>query len=213
MSKAAETGAFVVRLTMNARLRRAAFGLSTVYLVWCLAAIFGAVLLATSQSHSVRILGACALIVAWCGWTGWTTIRDVRRRHRVLSLGVPTLELDGLGLRVRDVPMHLDGAALAWADCAAVVLSASPRGRDWPVQPQRYIQFVPVSEDRVSSSGRPPRADDGRVVLLGLSKVAASLTWLELPGVRPDADDVVAWLRVHRPTMRLIGARHSVTDE
>lgn len=213
MSEAIDPDALIVRVTMNPRLWRTAFDQSTLYLVWCAAAMFVVAGLALSQPDSVRILAACALIVVWCGWTGWRTFRSAHRLHRILSAGVPALRLDGLGLHVRDVPRHLDGAALAWSDCAAVVISAPPKGREWTVRPSRYVQFLPVSDDRVITPGRLIGSGDARVELLGLSAAAASVTWLELPGVRPDADDVVAWLRLHRPSTRVVGAGHSVTEE
>lgn len=213
MSETIDADAMIVRVTMNPRLWRTAFDQSTLYLVWCVAATFAFAGLAFSQPDSARVLAACALIVAWCGWTGWRTFRSARRLHRVLSAGVPALRLDALGLHVRDVPRHLDGAALAWSDCAAVVISVSPKGREWAVRPHRYVQFLPVSDDRVIAPGRRISSRDARVELLGLSAAAASVTWLELPGVRPDADDVVAWLRLHRPSTKVVGAGYSVTEE
>ena len=42
---------------------------------------------------------------------------------------------------------------------AAVVVSAPPKGREWAVQPTRYVQFLPVSDDRVSAPGRPVRSE------------------------------------------------------
>ena len=205
-----DDGTLVVRVTMNPRLRRVAFTSPLIHLLWSALVIVPALLLlVTGPAREVAVI--CVIAIVWCVWASWRILPHVRSMHRALSMGVPTLQLDELGVRVRDVPMHLDGATLAWADCAAVVVSKAPKGPEWPVQPVRYVQFVAVSEDRVGAT-RTRRADV-RVKLLGLSATEASLTWLELPGVLPDADDVLAWVSAHQPTKRVVGAGHSVTDE
>lgn len=128
----------VVRVTLNPRLRRAGFGTIVLHLVWCVALIVWAVLLVLSDPGSTALLAIAAILVGWSGWGLRRIVPHARTRHRKLSMGLPTLQLDELGVRVRDVMMHLDGASLAWADCAAVVVSAAPKRTEWPVQPVRY---------------------------------------------------------------------------
>ncbi len=205
-----DDGTLVVRVTMNPRLRRAAFAATVVHLAWCAVVIVpSALLLVTGPEPALALISV--IVIAWGSWVIWSIVPPARKKYRVLSMGVPTLQLDDLGVRVRDVPMHLDGASLAWTDCAAVVVSKAPKGPEWPVQPARYVQFVPVSEDRVETHGAG--RGDVRMKLLGVTETAAALTWLELPGVRPDADEVVAWIKARRPQTKLVGAGHSVTDE
>lgn len=208
----AEDGTLVVRVTMNPRLRRVAFASTALHLLWCAAVVVPAFLvLLTRPEPALALMSVIA--ITWCGWVVWRIVPPARKRYRVLSAGIATLQLDDLGVRVRDVPLDIDGTALAWADCAAVVVSRVPKGPEWPVQPVRYVQFVPVSDDRASFVARRRRATDVRMRLLGLTETAASLTWLELPGSRPDADDVLAWIAARRPRTRIVGAGHSVTDE
>jgi hypothetical protein len=205
-------GTLVVRVTMNRRLRRAALTDDVVLLAWCAVVIVPAALLLLSRPGP-GLLATAVILIAWCCWVISSTVPEARKKVRVLSMGFPTLQLDDLGVRVRDVPMDIDGASLAWTDCAAVVVSATPRGPEWPVQPARYVQFVPVSEDRVGTQRGSGKRRDVRTAMLGLSRAAARLAWLELPGSDPDTDDVIAWLRTHRPDLRLVGAAHSVNDE
>ncbi|HXH78165.1 hypothetical protein [Nocardioides sp.] len=202
----------VVRVTMNNRLRRAAFGSIALHLVWCVALIVWAVLLVLSDPGSPALLVIGAILVGWSGWGLWRLVPHARTRHQMLSLGLPTLQLDEVGVRVRDVTMNLDGASLPWADCAAVVVSAAPRRTEWPVQPVRYVQFLPVAEDRVETHREVWRSDV-RAEILEVPAAEGLLTWLELPGSSPDAHDVAAWLRAHQPQLRLVGAGHSVSDE
>ena len=205
-------GTLAVRVTMNPRLWRAAFGTTALLLAWSVLVIGWAVVLVVSAPDSVPMLAVAALLVGWSGWGLWRTVPHARRRHRVLSMGVPTLQLDDLGVRVRDVPLQLDPAALGWADCAAVVVSAAPKRTEWPVQPVRYVQFVPMSPDRIqTSAGR--RTGDVRAAVLGVSDTQALVTWLELPGSEPGAQAVVEWLRTHQPGLKVVGAGHSVSDE
>jgi hypothetical protein len=205
-----EDGTLVVRVTMNPRLRRVAFASTAVYVLWCAVVIVPALLLLFARPEPA-VAFISVILIAWCSWVIWSIVPSARKKYRVLSMGIATLQLDDLGVQVRDVPMQLDAAALAWTDCAAVVVSKAPKGPEWPVQPGRYVQFVALSEDRVESKsiGR----GDVRTKLLGLTPTAASLTWLELPGLRPDADDVIAWITAHQPSKRVVGAGHSVTDE
>lgn len=205
-----EDGTLVVRVTMNPRLRRVAFASTAIQLLWCAVVIVPAVLvLFTRPEPAFAVISV--IVIVWCGWVIWSIVPSARKKYRALSMGMVTLQLDDLGVRVRDVPMHLDGAALAWTDCAAAVVSKAPKGPEWPVQPVRYVQFVPLSEDRVETKAL--KRGDARTKLLGLSEIAAALTWLELPGSDPTADDVIAWITAHQPTKRIVGAGHSVTDE
>lgn len=206
-----EDGTLVVRVTMNPKLRRVAFAGTLLHLLWCAALIVFAFMLVGSGSGELALFAIAAILVALSCWNLWRTIPVIRRKYRSLSMGMVTLRLDDLGVQVRDVPMQVDPAGLTWTDCAAVVVSRAPKGPEWPVQPDRYVQFVPVSEDRVELKGI--RRNDVRTKLLGLSPTASSLTWLELPGSQPDADDVVAWITSRQPTKRVVGDGHSVTDE
>jgi hypothetical protein len=207
-----EDGTLVVRVTMNPRLRRVAFASTAIHLLWCAVVIVPAVLvLFTRPEPTFAVISV--IVIAWCGWVIWSIVPSARKKYRALSIGVVTLQLDDLGVRVRDVPLDIDGTGLAWADCAAVVVSKAPKGPEWPVQPVRYVQFVPVSEDRAAIALRRHRTRDVRVKLLGLTEIAAALTWLELPGSDPTADDVIAWITAHQPDKRIVGAGHSVTEE
>jgi hypothetical protein len=169
-----------------------------VLLGWCAVSMVGAVVvLVVYDAPAARL--AMVLGVLWSGYAALTWGRALRRKLRILRVGAPSLHLDELGVRVR-YPFSLhDASGLAWTDCAAVVLS------DVPVRAagiRRYVQFVAVADDRIE--GRPhPR--DPRPDQLGLTPAAARLAWLELAGQQPDADDVVAWLRTHRPGLRLVG--------
>lgn len=206
-----EDGTLVVRVTMNPRLRRVAFASTALQLLWCAVVIVPAfLLLFTGPEPAFAIISVIA--IAWCGWVIRSIVPSARKKYRALSMGMVTLRLDDLGVQVRDVPMQVDPAGLTWTDCAAVVVSKAPRGPEWPVQPARYVQFVPVSEDRAMPPRRH-RARDVRVRLLGLTDTAATLTWLELPGSDPTADDVIAWIAARQPRKRIVGAGHSVTDE
>ncbi|MEO5662159.1 MAG: hypothetical protein ABIR39_02655 [Nocardioides sp.] len=205
-----EDGTLVVRVTMNPKLRRVAFASTALQLLWCAVVIVPAFLLLFTRPDPALVVISLILIV-WCAWVIRSIVPSARKKYRALSMGMVTLRLDDLGVQVRDVPMQVDPAGLTWTDCAAVVVSKAPKGPEWPVQPDRYVQFVPVSEDRVELKGI--RRNDVRTKLLGLSPTASSLTWLELPGSQPDADDVVAWITSRQPTKRVVGAGHSVTDE
>lgn len=207
-----QDGTLVVRVTMNPRLRRVAFASTALHLLWCAVVIVPACLVLLTRPEPAFAL-ISVIVIVWCSWVIWSIVPSARKKYRVLSMGMVTLQLDDLGVRVRDVPLDIDGTGLAWTDCAAVVVSKAPKGPEWPVQPDRYVQFVPLSDDRAAIAPRRHPTRDVRVKLLGLSEIAAALTWLELPGSDPTADDVIAWITAHQPDKRIVGAGHSVTDE
>jgi hypothetical protein len=177
-------------------------------LLWAAGSAVGAVVvLVVIDALAARI--AMILGIAWCGYVGWTWGRGLRRKKRVLDSGIPTLRLSDLGIQVRNLFGNLDGAALAWVDCAAVVVSRAPGGTH-PVPVHRYVQFLPVAEDRVEGQ---PRSGDSRIALLGLTASQARTVWLDLLGQVDTADHVVAWLRTHRPGLRLVGAGDAPADQ
>lgn len=170
---------------------------------WVLLAGGFSAVLALRNRDQPSVVAVGLLVLAWCLYSGWRQARATRSKVRVLSSGIVTLRLDDLGARVRTPYGNLDGAFLAWADCAAVVVSRAPRGVGGPVPVARYIQLVPLRPDAVEGE---PRSTDQRAAMLDLSPTDARTAWLELPGSRPTALDVAAWLRTRRPGLRLVGA-------
>jgi hypothetical protein len=176
-----------------------------VWLAWALAASISSILgLLLLDGVPVRV--GLVLGLAWCVFQGRNATRVLSRKYRILTSGIPTLKLGDLEVRVRNLFGHLDGAALAWTDCAAVVVSKAPKDPSSWVDASRYVRFVPVAPDRVEGQ---PRRSDSRAGLLDLSPQESLTVWLELVGQRPGADEVVAWLRAHRPALRIVGAGHS----
>jgi hypothetical protein len=174
------------------------------WLGWAVAAVTSAVVIFVVFDHlGARV--AMALGIAWCVFQGRQALRRILLKHRILTSGIPTLRLSDLGVQVRNLFGHLDGAALAWVDCAAVVVSRVPKDPTAWVPATRYVRFVPVAPDRVEGTARKP---DSRPGLLDLTPQESLTVWLELAGQRPGADEVVAWLRVHRAGLRLVGARN-----
>jgi hypothetical protein len=179
-----------------------------VWLAWALAASISSIVgLVVLDGVPVRI--GLVLGLAWCVFQGRNAIRVLLRKHRILTSGIPTLKLGDLDVRIRHLFGNLDGAALAWADCAAVVVSKAPKDPSAWVDASRYVRFVPLAPDRVEGQ---PRQSDSRAGLLDLTPHEALTVWLELVGQSPGADEVVAWLRTHRPTLRIVGAGQS-SDE
>jgi len=179
--------------------------------IWALATLVaGVVLVVVGLDSTVSLVAGGVLMLGYGLWAGRGWVRRLRAKYRVLTSGFPTLRLTDLGIQVRNVFGHLDGAALAWTDCAAVVVSRAPAGSTAPAPVTRYVHFVPVDEARVS--GRPLAADL-RPRLLGLTETQSLTVWLEIAGQRPGADDVVAWVRDRRPGLRLVGAPQSASDE
>lgn len=204
-------GTLVVRVTPNPALVRAAFAREAAYALWALASIGGSAAFVLSRPGHAAVLAIAAIVVLWSTYVLVRTVQPARVKWRVLSMGVPTLVLDDLGITVRDVPLNPEPAQLSWTDCAAVVVSPARRDHALPIQPRRYVQFVPVSDDRVA--GRVPTRDPRRDVVPGVSERGALLVWLELPGLRPDADEVAAWIRRRQPGLRQVGVAQSVNEE
>ena len=203
----------MAELRITARLnRRSAWHLlrqEITALVWAAATLIGSAVCFLAVD---RAAGRVAMVLStiWCVYVARSWGRSALRKVRVAHSGVPTLVLDDLGIRVRNVLGHLDGAWLAWVDCAAVVVSRAPAG---PLPVARYVQFVPVHSDRVE--GEPQRSDVRPAQLL-LSPTESLLAWMELRGQEPGADEVSAWIRRHRPGVRLVDGRvvrQSASDE
>lgn len=176
------------------------------FVLWCAAAVAFSVVVAVQFADRLDVVGVCALVLGWSLWQGWKWMGLLRRKIRVLGRGVVTLRLDDLGVRVRSLFGNVDGAALAWTDCAAVVVSRAPASFDAPARVTRYVQFVPVDEDRIE--GRTT-AGDLRPALLGIAPRQALMVWLELAGQQPGADEVVAWVRARRPGLRLVDSANA----
>lgn len=189
------------------------FARDLLFVLWCAAAVVFSVVVAVQFADRLDVVAVCALGLGWSLWQGWRWVRLLRRKIRVLGSGVVTLRLDDLGVRVRSLFGNLDGADLAWTDCAAVVVSRAPASVDAPARVTRYVQFVAVDEDRIEGH---TRASDLRPALLGIAPRQALMVWLELAGQLPGADEVVAWVRARRPGLRLVdsaGTAQSVREE
>ena len=171
------------------------------WLGWALASVVAAVVVIVVFDNTPARLGM-VLGIAWCVYQGRNAVRVLRTKHQILTSGIPTLRLSDLGVQVRNLFGHLDGAALAWSDCAAVVVSRVPSDPTSWVPATRYVRFVPLAPDRVAGT---PRKSDSRPALLDLTPQESLTAWLELTDQRPGADEVVAWLRLHRPALRLVG--------
>ncbi|RYB91754.1 hypothetical protein EUA93_16555 [Nocardioides oleivorans] len=141
-------------------------------------------------------------------WAGRSWLTSMRTRRTVLSSGIPTLQLDDLGARVRHPYGNLDGAFLAWTDCAAVVVSRLPTAGRTPDTHRAYVELVPVSPDRVQGASREK---DQRTTLLDRSATEVRTVWIEYAGVGRTAREVADWLRAHRPGLTVVDSldRHS----
>jgi hypothetical protein len=179
-----------------------------------LAAATGALaigVLAWAGRPAQREVVLLALIsTAWCLYVAQGAARRWHSRRRLLASGFPTLHLDDLGARVRHPFGNRDGAFLAWADCAAVVVSRPPTAGRTQESYRAYVEFVPVSPDRIEGV---PRASDQRRVLLERPAEEVRLVWMELSGVGRTAVEVAAWLRSRRPTLTVVDSldRHSAS--
>jgi hypothetical protein len=189
----------VSQLTIRPRPSARLLSQELTMLAWATVSTVGSIVVLVVYGHTgARV--AMALILLYSVWAAWTWGRTLRRKLHVLRTGAPSLQLDELGVRVRYPLTLADPSYLSWVDCAAAVLSKVPsRAPGF----RRYVQFIPVADDRVEG---PRVRRDPRPVQLDLGPAAARMAWLELDGQEPDADDVVAWLRTHRPGLRLVGA-------
>ena len=147
-----------------------------------------------------ELLLVAVLLTGWCVFVAASWLRSARRRLAVMRSGIPTLVMDDLGVRVRHPFGNLDGAHLAWAECAAVVVSRPPTAGRVPDAYRAYVEFVPIAPDRVDGVARR----DQRTTVLERSPEQVRTIWLELTGVGRGAGEVADWLRAHRPTLRLV---------
>jgi hypothetical protein len=151
--------------------------------------------------RAVELLVIAVLLTAWCLYAGASWVRRGLRRLRLFRSGIPTLVLDDLGARVRHPFGNLDGAYLAWAECAAVVVSRPPSAGRVPDSYRAYVELVPVAPDRVE--GAPSRADQ-RVTILDRSPADVRMVWLELTGVGRTATEATEWIRARRPGLTVV---------
>ena len=156
--------------------------------------------------REVVVLGA--LGTAWCLYVAGSAVTSLRRGRRMFASRFPTLRLDEMGVGVRHPFGNVDGAFLAWADCAAVVVSPMPTVGRCRQSYRAYVEFVPVAPDRVEGD---PRPRDQRCLLLERPADEVRTVWLELAGVGRTAAEVSAWLREQRPSLTVIDSlqRHS----
>lgn len=159
-----------------------------------------------------EVLPLAVINTAWCLYVAGSALTRWRGRRRTLASGFPTLHLDDLGARVRHPFGNLDGAFLAWSDCAAAVVSRTPTAGRTQESYRAYVEFVPVAPDRVEGE---PRSSDQRRLLLDRPPHEVRLVWMELTGVGRTATEVAAWLRSHRPTLTVVDSleRHSARTE
>ena len=129
-------------------------------------------------------------------------LRPQAHRHVVLRL-------DDDGIHVRS--SLADGAdawaSLAWADCAAVVVSPTLRVQDRA--PATYVQFV-AHDERAIIGSADGDAVGGRALLCGLSRSAARLAWMELPSGRSRIPDVLDRARECVPGLRVVDSRQEM---
>ena len=123
---------------------------------------------------------------------------------RPLSSHPVVLRLDRAGVAVRNsLTAGDDGwARLAWSDCAAVVVSPVR-----PLEGQRdatYVQFV-AHDERAIEGSEDWDAVGGRALLCGLSRSAARLVWMELPGGRSAIPAILDRARAEVPGLRVVG--------
>ncbi len=171
-----------------------------VALIWSSATIAASWVVWWRWDRATELLVVALLLSGWCVYVAASWLRSLRRRLAVMRSGIPTLVMDDLGVRVRHPFGNLDGAYLAWTDCVAVVVSRPPTAGRVPDAFRAYVEFVPVAPDRVDGVPRP----DQRTVVLERPPVDVRTTWLELAGVGRPAGEVVAWIRQHRPYLKVV---------
>ena len=151
--------------------------------------------------RAVELLLVAVLLTAWCVYAGQSWLRRGMQRLGRFRSGIPTLVLDDLGVRVRHPFGNLDGAYLPWAECAAVVVSRPPSAGRVPDSYRAYVEFLPVSPDRVEG---PPRSADQRALVLDRTPPEVRMVWLELTGVGRTAAEAAGWIRARRPGLTLV---------
>ena len=119
-------------------------------------------------------------------------------------------DITGLTFTDTGIAVHPVGstshAELAWADCAAVVLSQVwlPDGSTLG-----YLQFVALHEDRIRRGVTDPRAK-AVGALLGLTDSAAAMVWAVSPELLRLPPPVLAYVEQHHPHVRVV--RPDVVD-
>jgi hypothetical protein len=151
--------------------------------------------------RAVELLVIAVLLSGWCLYAGASWGRRGLRRLRLFRSGIATLVLDDLGARVRHPFGNLDGAYLAWAECAAVVVSRPPSAGRVPDSYRAYVELLPLAPDRVE--GAPSRTDQ-RTGILDRSPEEVRMVWLELTGVGRTATEAADWIRARRPGLTVV---------
>jgi hypothetical protein len=127
----------------------------------------------------------------------------VRSQRGVRLRREDRLRLDAQGVLVtHGVPPSLVTARLGWDDCAVLVSSAVPMpdGRE-----ACYVQFVAAHAAAVDfPAGRP--AIDAVARVLGVPEPLAAMTCFAPGRLRDELRDCVAWVRTHRPAVRIIAS-------
>lgn len=212
-SSAEEAGVLTSRLVLGPGSWRQLTA-QLVGIVWSVGAAIGVWLGWWVLRDEGAALLVALIVTAWCAYCLWSYVGSLRRSLAMLRSRFPTLVLDDLGVRVRHPLGDLHGAYLAWVDCVAVVASRPPTKGYGSLSYAAYVEFVPVSPDRVESG--EPRTDD-RTQVLARSAAEVRTVWMEITGVGLRAEDVVAWIRTRRPDQRVLGslakAAHSASTE
>lgn len=172
-----------------------------VVVAWSAGAIVAGWAIWWQWDRPMELLVVAVLLSAYCLYAAASWARRGLRRLRVLRSGIATLVLDDLGARVRHPFGNLDGAYLAWAECAAVVVSRPPSAGRVPESYRAYVELVPLAPDRVE--GAPSRADQ-RVTVLDRTPEEVRMVWLELTGVGRTAADAADWIRARRPGLTVV---------
>jgi hypothetical protein len=171
-------------------------------------------------------LGVTVAILVWAVGTAFEgTVSGLLRAFGLLLtaalaayLYVPPLEASLRGMRLRredrlrlddggilvthGVPPSLVTARLRWDDCAALVSSVVPMpdGRE-----ACYVQFVATHAAAVDvPAGRPAIGAVARV--LRVPEPLAAMTCFNPSRLREEMDACVAWVRTHRPGVRVIAS-------
>ena len=188
----------MAELTIRPRVSARLLSREIVMLGWAAVSLVGAIVIIVVYDDTLARVGLAAVVV-YTAWALWSWGRALRRKVRVLRTGAPSLHLDDLGVRVRYPLTLADPSYLAWTDCAAAVLSQVPvRSPGF----RRSVQFVAIHDDRIEG---PELRNDPRSSVLSIEPEAARMVWLEIDGQLPGGDDVMGWLRDHRPGLRLVG--------
>ena len=172
-----------------------------VVVAWSVGTVVASWTVWSRWERAVELLVIALLLSGWCLYAGASWVRRGLRRLRLFRSGIPTLVLDDLGARVRHPFGNLDGAYLAWTECAAVVVSRPPSAGRVPDSFRAYVEFVPLAPDRVE--GKASRADQ-RTGILDRSPEEVRMVWLELTGVGRTAAEASEWIRARRPGLTIV---------